>query len=192
MSMTGLTTNELLPVGKNTDVVSIFDVNTICEKVDELVHELQSKDTLTSTDIEQIQTKLTDLTTKLTTVTQTASTNATNVSALQNSISSLNESLTEIGKLTRIGVISLNAPVNVNLAQYRKAYLCIEIDNYVYDFHPIPVDFLNITKRISASYFYGTSNYITASLDLSKTNAVLVDYDVVGFSTVKIALYGEK
>lgn len=94
MSMTGKTTNELFPVGQNTDTVSIFDLNVITEKADALIHELQGKDSLTSSELEEIKTKLTSLTQGLTTVTQTASTNASNIAGLQNSIDSLNKTLT--------------------------------------------------------------------------------------------------
>lgn len=93
MSMTGKTTNELLPIGLSSDTVSIFDLNPIMEKLDSLIHTLQTNDSLTASDIESINSSITELTTKLTTVTQTASTNATNLSSLQNSINALNTTL---------------------------------------------------------------------------------------------------
>lgn len=93
MSMTGKTSNELFPVGQNTDTVSIFDINVITEKADMLIHELQGKDSLTASELEEVKTKLTQLTQGLTTVTQTAGTNATNIASLQNSIDSLNKNL---------------------------------------------------------------------------------------------------
>lgn len=94
MSMTGKTTNELFPVGQNTDTVSIFDLNVITEKADSLIHALQGKDSLTARELEEVKTKLTQLTQGLTTVTQTSGTNATNIASLQNLIDSLIKSLT--------------------------------------------------------------------------------------------------
>ena len=124
MSMTGKTTNELFPVGQNTDTVSIFDLNVITEKADALIHELQGKDSLTASELEEVKTKLTQLTQGLTTVTQTAGTNATNIASLQNSIDSLSKNL----KRKYYNLTSTSSSWEVNSAFCQKNNTIIDFD----------------------------------------------------------------
>lgn len=95
MSMTGNTTNGLLPIGLGSDNVSIFDINAICETIDSLIKALQVTDasnteTITSltNSISELSTALTNLTSQVTTNTNNISTNASNITNVKNSLSS--------------------------------------------------------------------------------------------------------
>lgn len=102
MSMTGKTTNELLPIGLGTDVVSIFDINPICEKIDNLINELQTKENVDATDITALKQSVTTLTQSVTEATQTASTNASAILQLQSSINGLTTALENYLKISEL------------------------------------------------------------------------------------------
>lgn len=129
MSMTGKTTNELLPIGLGTDAVSIFDINTICEKIDNLINELQTKENVDASDIATLKQNVTTLTQSVTEATQTASTNASSILQLQTSVNSLTSALESYLKTSELSKkIVIGGSTSETFAVNKDATTQIEID----------------------------------------------------------------
>lgn len=92
MSMTGLTTNGLLPIGQGSDSVSIFDINVLAEKIDSLIYELQNKDELSAEDITEINSTIQTLSSTLNSLSQSVTLNTTNLQNVSTLLSNLETS----------------------------------------------------------------------------------------------------
>lgn len=90
MSMSGLTSNELLPIGKAIDIVSIYDINVVMEKIDVLLKNLFDSAQLQTSDISELDSAITKLKTDETRLTSDLYTAVNNIDNLDTRVTNAN------------------------------------------------------------------------------------------------------